>query len=214
MLGTAIGLVLLRDRSGASAPRRQAAARGVSDAIRRRVPRDRARDVRALRPAARRAPQVQHAHADEIRARVEFEGDERVRQALAAGKGVLLFSGHFGYWELQGIAHPLVLPPMSVLARPLDNPYLHRLLERMRCATGNHVIYRQGAVRRVLRALEADECVAMLIDQHIPAGRRGRRSISSTGRRPRRRRWRRWRCARARRWCRSSRCRCPDGRCR
>src|SRR5207248_489428 len=36
-----------------------------------------------------------------IRARVEFDGDERVRSALANGKGALLFSGHFGYWELQ-----------------------------------------------------------------------------------------------------------------
>jgi len=105
--------------------------------------------------------------ANGIRERVEFEGDERVRSALAAGKGALLFSGHFGYWELQGIAHPLGLPPMSVLARPLDNPYLHTLLERTRCATGNHVIYRRGAVRRILRALAADECVATMIDQHI-----------------------------------------------
>ena len=37
----------------------------------------------------------------------------------------------------------------------------------MRCATGNRVIYRQGAMRRVLRALDANECVAILIDQHI-----------------------------------------------
>src|SRR5204862_246750 len=84
---------------------------------------------------------------------------DRVRAALAGGKGVLMFSGHFGYWELQGIAHPLALPPMSVLARPLDNPYLQRLLEHTRKATGNGVIYRRGAVRRVLRALSANEIV-------------------------------------------------------
>jgi KDO2-lipid IV(A) lauroyltransferase len=54
-----------------------------------------------------------------------------------------------------------------VLARPLDNPKLHALLEEMRCRTGNRVIYRQGALRRVLRALNANECVAILIDQHI-----------------------------------------------
>jgi KDO2-lipid IV(A) lauroyltransferase len=103
----------------------------------------------------------------QVRDRVDFEGDERVREALAAGKGAIVFSGHFGYWELQGLAHALVLPPMSVLARPLDNPYLHTLLESARCATGNRVIYRQGALRRVLRALGANECVAILIDQHI-----------------------------------------------
>jgi KDO2-lipid IV(A) lauroyltransferase len=104
--------------------------------------------------------------SDQMRARVEFEGDERVRDALAAGKGVLLFSGHFGFWELQGMAHPLALPPMSVLARRLDNPYLDALLERARRQNGNQVIYRKGAVRRVLRALAANECVAIMIDQH------------------------------------------------
>ncbi len=105
--------------------------------------------------------------ADQILARVDVEGDDRVRAALAAGKGAIIFSGHFGYWELQGLAHALVLPPMSVLARPLDNPYLHAMLETMRRRTGNQVIYRQGAVRKVLRALSANECVAVLIDQHI-----------------------------------------------
>jgi Kdo2-lipid IVA lauroyltransferase/acyltransferase len=104
---------------------------------------------------------------DQIRARVEFEGEDRVRHALATGNGVLIFTGHFGFWELQGLAHPLVLPPLSVLARPLDNPLLHDLLEQARRATGNRVIYRQGAVRSILRALSADECVAVLIDQHI-----------------------------------------------
>jgi Kdo2-lipid IVA lauroyltransferase/acyltransferase len=105
--------------------------------------------------------------ADGIRRRVEYEGAERVEQALALGRGVLIFSGHFGYWELQGMAHPLALPPMHVLARPLDNPMLHELLEQARRATGNGVIYRRGAVRKVMRALAANQTVAIMIDQHI-----------------------------------------------
>lgn len=102
-----------------------------------------------------------------IRKRVEYEGEERVQQALAQGRGVLIFSGHFGFWELQGMAHPLALPPMHVLARPLDNPMLHALLEKARTATGNGVIYRRGAVRRVMRALASNQTVAIMIDQHI-----------------------------------------------
>jgi Kdo2-lipid IVA lauroyltransferase/acyltransferase len=98
---------------------------------------------------------------------VEVEGAEHIRSALTGGNGAIVFSGHFGYWELHGLTHALVLSPMSVLARPLDNRLLHDLLERMRRATGNTVIYRQGALRRVLRALNANECVAILIDQHI-----------------------------------------------
>lgn len=104
---------------------------------------------------------------DEMRARVVFDGEDRAHQALRQGKGVLFITGHFGFWELQGLAHALVLPPISVLARRLDNPYLHDLLEHVRTKTGNKVIYRRGAVRRVLRALQQNESVAILIDQHI-----------------------------------------------
>jgi KDO2-lipid IV(A) lauroyltransferase len=98
---------------------------------------------------------------------VEFEGDERVRAAHLHQRGVLLFTGHFGFWEINALVHALTLHPMAVLARPLDNPMLHDLLESVRRSTGNSVIYRRGAIRRVLRALAANQAIAVLIDQHI-----------------------------------------------
>lgn len=99
--------------------------------------------------------------------RVEFEGEERVRSAYAHGKGVLFVTGHFGYWELQALVHGLRLQPMWVMARALDNPDLHRLLEQMRTRTGNGVIYRQGTIRRAMRVLQEGHGVGILIDQHI-----------------------------------------------
>ncbi len=99
--------------------------------------------------------------------RVEFEGEDRARSAYAQGRGVLFFTGHFGYWELHALVHGLRLRPIGVLARALDNPGLNRLLEDVRSRTGNSVIYRQGAVRRVLKTLAAGEGVALLIDQHM-----------------------------------------------
>jgi KDO2-lipid IV(A) lauroyltransferase len=100
-------------------------------------------------------------------ARIDSDGEERVLQAYQQGRGVLFFTGHFGYWEMQAIAQPLRVRPVSVLARPLDNPYLHELLERIRTRTGNSVIYRQGAIRKVMRELAANRGVALLIDQHL-----------------------------------------------
>ena len=102
-----------------------------------------------------------------ILTRVEFDGEQHVRQAYAQGKGVLFVTGHFGFWELQAMAHALRLQPMTVLARTLDNPALNDLLERMRTRTGNRVVYRQGTIRRVMRLLHAGESVGILIDQHI-----------------------------------------------
>ena len=99
----------------------------------------------------------------------EIEGADRIRDARAKGLGALLFTGHFGYWEINAIAHAAAFAPIGVLARPLDNRRLHALLERMRGCQGNYVIYRRGALRRVLKALSANDGVAILIDQHIQA---------------------------------------------
>jgi KDO2-lipid IV(A) lauroyltransferase len=92
-----------------------------------------------------------------------------VRAAHRQERGVLFFTGHFGFWEIHAIAHGAVLRPIGVVARPLDNPYLHDLLETLRSSTGNHTIYRRGALRGILRALGNNQGVAILIDQHIQA---------------------------------------------
>jgi KDO2-lipid IV(A) lauroyltransferase len=102
-----------------------------------------------------------------MRRRIEFAGSEHAEWAYAQGKGVLFVTGHFGYWEIQAIGHALEVKPVGVLARELDNPYLNALLEHVRGKTGNFVIYRHGAVRKVLRALGSGQGVAMLIDQHM-----------------------------------------------
>jgi KDO2-lipid IV(A) lauroyltransferase len=103
---------------------------------------------------------------DEMLGRVEFEGDDRARQAYDQGRGVFFFTGHFGFWEINGIVQALRIRPIGLLARALDNPHLNALLEQVRQCTGNTVIYRSGAIRRVMRTLEANQGVAMLIDQH------------------------------------------------
>ena len=102
-------------------------------------------------------------------ARVEVDGEERARAAYAKGRGVLFFTGHFGFWELQALVHAVRVEPIAVLARALDNPELNALLEEIRQRTGNSIIYRHGAIRRVMRTLGEGHGVAVLIDQHIQA---------------------------------------------
>lgn len=100
-------------------------------------------------------------------ASVEWQGEERVALALAQGKGVLFCTGHFGFWEHQALVHAIKFGPMAVMARPLDNPKLHDLLEHLRTSNGNAVLYRHGAVRKALRLLAEGRSVGILIDQHM-----------------------------------------------
>jgi KDO2-lipid IV(A) lauroyltransferase len=104
---------------------------------------------------------------EKILSRVEFDGEERVRLVYGQGKGVLFITGHFGFWELHAVAHPLRFEPIGVLARTLDNARLNTLLEEIRQRTGNIVIYRQGSIRKVMRMMAEKHGVAILIDQHI-----------------------------------------------
>jgi Kdo2-lipid IVA lauroyltransferase/acyltransferase len=104
---------------------------------------------------------------DEMVSRVDIEGGEHVRQAYAAGRGVFFLTAHFGCWEMHGLAHSVYLAPIGVVARPVDNPLVNDFLERARQGTGNRVIYRKGGTRRILRALQSGQGVAILIDQHI-----------------------------------------------
>jgi len=105
--------------------------------------------------------------ADEIMQLVQIEGEERVEQALARGKGAMYYTGHFGYWELQIMMHAVRFKPIVMVARTLDNPLLERVIERIRTRVGTRVIPRQGAVRGLLRALLDRESVGLMIDQHI-----------------------------------------------
>ena len=153
------------------APRRRVAIDNLARAFPRRTPADRRTIARRVfRHFGRMLFELlkfSTLGADEMLARVEFEGVDRARQAYAGGRGVFFLTAHFGCWETNGLVHALHLAPIGVMARPLDNPMLHDLLERVRQCTGNWVIYRKGGIRRTLRALESGQGVAILIDQHI-----------------------------------------------
>lgn len=104
---------------------------------------------------------------DQMTRLVEWQGEEHVQRAMAEGRGVMYFTGHFGCWELQIMVHAYRFGPIVMVARTLDNPLLERLIERMRSRVGTRVLPRQGAIRGLLGALTRRESVGMMIDQHI-----------------------------------------------
>lgn len=97
---------------------------------------------------------------------IRFEGYEHVKAAHAAGRGVLFATAHLGNWELSAYAHALYSSAMSVVARPLDNPLIDRLVEDRRALSGNRIVLKQDSARVILKALAANESVGILVDQN------------------------------------------------
>jgi KDO2-lipid IV(A) lauroyltransferase len=101
---------------------------------------------------------------------VRYRGLEHIRGAYARGKGVLLFSGHYGHWELVALMQGYLGLPLALVTRPLDNPYLERMLADLRARSGNVIIHKRRAVREMVRALHAGSGVAIVIDQDAREG--------------------------------------------
>lgn len=111
-------------------------------------------------------------HAGNVREFIRYEGIENYRRAKKRGRGVLIATAHLGNWEFSAFAHALMTEPMTVVARPLDNPRLDELITRYRTMSGNRVVGRgQQFLRPLVEALRANGAVGILIDQNVTADR-------------------------------------------
>ena len=98
---------------------------------------------------------------------VVYDGLENYENAYARKKGVLFLTAHFGGWELSAFVHSLHGHWMHVVMRPMDNPYLDRLIQSYRTMHGNKTVNKDDFVRGLLAAMKAGEVVGILMDTNM-----------------------------------------------
>jgi len=109
-------------------------------------------------------PRYTPKNIDEV---VVYDGLDNFERAYARGKGVLFLTAHFGGWELSAFAHSLHGHWVNIVMRPMDNPYLDRLLQQYRTMHGNKVVNKDDFVRGLLAAMKAGETVGILMDTNM-----------------------------------------------
>ncbi|MCL5023975.1 MAG: lysophospholipid acyltransferase family protein [Nitrospirae bacterium] len=110
---------------------------------------------------------IYHGMGEEILRKTTITGIEHFEHARAKGKGVLLITGHCGNWELLALLSSYRVAPLSVVVRPLNNPYLDTFLRKARSRFGNRVIEKKGALRAIMATLKAGGFVGILMDQAV-----------------------------------------------
>ncbi len=95
-----------------------------------------------------------------------YDGFENFERAHSRRKGVIFLTAHLGGWEIGSFVHAVNGHPLKILIRPLDNPYLDRMVARYRGMHGNTTIPKTD-LRGVIAALRAGETVGILMDQNM-----------------------------------------------
>ena len=91
--------------------------------------------------------------------------DDQMRKALQQ-KPLIGVTGHFGNWESLSLMYGMEGKPMTAVAMPLKNPFVDKMLSRLRSRSGSIAVAREGAVRSLLRTLRAGGVVGLLLDQN------------------------------------------------
>lgn len=94
-------------------------------------------------------------------------GWDLIEQALAAGKGAILVTGHLGNWELAGAYVAARGVPLDAIVRGMANPLFDHYLNATRARIGMAVVRDREAVRRTPRALREGRAVAFVADQGV-----------------------------------------------
>ncbi|MDT8441272.1 MAG: lysophospholipid acyltransferase family protein [Desulfuromonadales bacterium] len=97
----------------------------------------------------------------------EIDGQEHIDAALKLGRGCIILTGHVGFWEAGTFFLPQLGYTTGVVAKPIRNPLVDRYFQRMRTAAGSYIINSRKGARGILKALQKNHCVCLLLDQHI-----------------------------------------------
>ena len=115
-------------------------------------------------------PHLDVEHVDRnMRDLSEAEGGWQgiMQSALEAGRGALLVTAHFGNWDLAG-AILAFHHPLSAVAETFSDEQLNQLLQNQRRDKGIGVIPMESSMRPILRILQQNQFVAIVVDRPVP----------------------------------------------
>jgi KDO2-lipid IV(A) lauroyltransferase len=151
--------------------RRHAALANLAVILPRAARRERMRVARAMMRSHNRMMfeffRLPHLTREELLQAVEVTGREHLEQAVARGRGVVITCTHVGNWELAAV----VLAEWGYVLHAVAGVQLARWLtpavRETKSELAIHTIAPEDGFRKLLRALEHNDLVALMVDGDI-----------------------------------------------
>ena len=109
---------------------------------------------------------------DSLQKYFSIEGLEYLKNIKKNGEKVVFISGHFNNFELMAMQIEKAGVDCAAIYRPLNNPYLNRIMEtiRLRDICKNQIKKGRAGTREVIRFLSKGTSIALMIDQRVREG--------------------------------------------
>ncbi len=115
-------------------------------------------------------PHLQKIRVFEPGGRVETHGFEHIARAVAAGRRMIVFSGHIANWEIGSLAGVQYGISVAQIYRAANNPLVDRLIARLRGDRDEFIPKGAVAARRAIAALHRGVHLGLLADQKMNDG--------------------------------------------
>ena len=112
-------------------------------------------------------PYLLAAPLDELLKITRFHGLPLLEKAKAGKNGPFMLTGHIGNWEWCSLLIGARGYTGTIVVRPLDNPYIDRLVNQWRTRSGQEVMDKASGARRLLKKVKSGETAGILLDQNM-----------------------------------------------
>jgi Kdo2-lipid IVA lauroyltransferase/acyltransferase len=101
---------------------------------------------------------------------VAASGKQHIDRAVAAGRRVILFTGHLGNWEVAALAAGQLGIEVAQIYRAANNPLIDRMIARFRGTATEFLPKGAAGSRRALATLRRGAHLGLLVDQKLNDG--------------------------------------------
>lgn len=106
---------------------------------------------------------------DELKRTVKIENEEILLNLKKENKPIILISAHFGNMEMLSCYINKFIIPLHQVARESNFSEIDEFIVKAREASGSKIVFKDGALKKLVKAMLKKEAVSLIIDQNINA---------------------------------------------